>query len=370
MVTRQNILVLGFDPDEQIRLVELLSAGGSKCPFCVWIEPGVDAPDLVIERFYSGIQHGSRIHHVPVLGVVRASDASEIQFDFSYQDLLLWETLTADWLRISIGRVIQRFALESERREVEARMIVRERLGSVGLFASSIAHEIGTPLGVIRGKAEFQLLKHQDDPRYVRDLNVVIQQVDRIARYVRGVVNLGSRNHGGSLVTVKLCSMMGEVLELMEPSLHASGITVDLSCEESKVGRVRVEPESFRQVLFELFSNSIHAIDSSIRKGLIQEGKILASYRFQDGRIVCSFSDNGIGMSADELESVFHPFRSNKGFGEGWGLGLSISYRLIESWDGTLSVQSEPGRGTLITFSLPEATDQVRPQVDQALPGP
>ena len=368
--SRKNILVLGFDQDEQNRLVELLSAGGSECPFCVWIEPHVESPDLVIERFHSGQRPGSRIHRVPVLGLVKAQDVSEIECEFGYQDVLQWEFLTADWLRHSIRRVIQRFTQESDRREVEARLIVRERLGSVGLFASSIAHEIGTPLGVIRGKAEFQLLKHQDDPRYVRDLNVIIQQVDRIARYVRGVVNLGSGQAVSAPVSVKICSMMGEVLDMMKPALQASGIQLDLQGVESGPGRVKVDPEAFRQGWFELFSNSIYAIDRAIRDGMIQEGRIWASYRHREGRIECSFSDNGMGMNPEELDRVFHPFRSNKGFGEGQGLGLSISYRLIESWNGTLKIQSEPGRGTHVTFSLPEAADQVRPQVDQALSSP
>ncbi len=368
--SRKNILVLGFDLSEQNCLVELLSAGGSECPFCVWIEPTGESPDLVIERFRSGERSGARMHHVPVLGLVSEEDAAQIQCDFGYQDVLPWELLNADWLRHAIRRVIQRFAQETERREIEARLIVRERLGSVGLFASSIAHEIGTPLGVIRGKAEFQLLKHQEDPRYVRDLNVIIQQVDRIARYVRGVVNLGSSKASGAPVSVKLCGMMGEVLDLMGPALHASGIQVELQGVQSGPGLVKVEPEAFRQVLFELFSNSIHAIDEAIRRGMVREGRIRASYRHQEGRIECSFSDNGIGMNAEELDRVFHPFRSNKGFGEGWGLGLSISYRLIENWNGSLKIQSEPGRGTLVTFTLPEATDQVRPQVNQTFASP
>jgi signal transduction histidine kinase len=204
----------------------------------------------------------------------------------------------------------------------------------------------------------------------VRDLNVIIQQVDRIARYVRGVVNLGSGQVGAALETVNLCAIMSDVLALMEPALYVSGIEVDLQGVESGPGLVKVDPEGFRQVLFELFSNSLHAIDESIRKGLIREGRIRASYRHHEGRIECSFSDNGIGMGSEELDRVFHPFRSNKGFGEGWGLGLSISYRLIESWGGTMRVQSESGRGTLVTFFLPEATNQVGSQSNQALPSP
>jgi signal transduction histidine kinase len=370
MMIRQNILVLGFNPEEQNRLVELLSSSESDCPFCVWIEPGTENPDLVLERFRPGMTPFSRMHQVPVLGLVWREDANKIQHDFVYQDVLLWETLSADWLAVSVRRVIERFLRESERRDTETRLIVRERLASVGLFASSIAHEIGTPLGVIRGKAEFQLLKHQDDPRYVRDLNVMIQQVDRIARYVRSVVDLGAGSSSRGWVTVSLCSIMAEVLALMEPALVASGISVSLSGREWGPGAVNVEPEAFRQVLFELFSNSIHAIDAGIKRGLIQEGRIRASYRHHSGRVECVFEDNGVGMSPEELEGVFHPFRSNKGFGEGWGLGLSISYRLIESWNGTLGVESQPGAGTRVVFSLPEASIQVRSQIEQALPGP
>jgi len=371
MISRKNILVLGFSVSEQNRLMDLLSAEGSNSPFCVWVDANDSTPDLVIECFDPGQPDRARFHQVPVLSLIRERDLDGIHHDFKYQDVLPWEGVSPGWLRHSIRRAIVRFALESDRRETESKLIVRERLASVGLFASSIAHEIGTPLGVIRGKAEFQLLKHQDDPRYVRDLNVMIQQVDRIARYVRSVVNLGSGlSQQGAWVTVSLCSVMADVLELMGPALHASGIRVDLSGIESGPGRVMVEPEAFRQVLFELFSNSIHAIDSAIRKGSIREGRIQASYQHHAGRIECIFSDNGIGMNPEDLDRVFHPFRSNKGFGEGWGLGLSICYRLIESWNGTLKVQSEAGRGTRVTFSLPEATDQIRSQVNQTFPTP
>jgi signal transduction histidine kinase len=369
MRRKKNILIHGFDRDEQIRLVGMLSAGGSDCPFCIWIEAGEFAPDLLIERFHPGKKSEGIRYQLPVLGLVREDEALETHREFGYQEVLPWERLTPAWLHHAIQSVIERFTLENQRREIESRILVRERLSSVGLFASSIAHEIGTPLGVIRGKAEFQLLKHQDDPRYVRDLNVIIQQVDRIARYVRGVVNLGSGS-GGRVESVHLCSMMADVLALMEPALNASNITVGLKGLETGPGKVKVEPEAFRQVLFELFSNSIHAIEVAIRKGWIREGRIDAFYRHHEGRIECSFYDNGAGMSADELEKVFHPFRSNKGFGGGWGLGLAISYRWIESWNGNLKLESEPGRGTRVTFSLPEATDELRPQIEQTVPCP
>ncbi len=118
MMIRQNILVLGFNPEEQNRLVELLSSSESDCPFCVWIEPGTENPDLVLERFRPGMTPFSRMHQVPVLGLVWREDANKIQHDFVYQDVLLWETLSADWLAVSVRRVIERFLRESERRDI------------------------------------------------------------------------------------------------------------------------------------------------------------------------------------------------------------------------------------------------------------
>jgi signal transduction histidine kinase len=353
-----SVVLIGFESSEERVLRHLVSLiGNLRLSLVAGVSTSLFHVDLVFERT-NDTSH-SRVPHlgVPIIGfrgVECGASASCGDFD----ELLELEKLTPDWLAHSVAGVMRRFKQNRERRKLESEWVVRERVASVGLLASSIGHEIGTPLGVIRGKAEFQLLRVKD-AKQGRDLGVIIDQVDRIARYVRQVVNLSPSLGVGGVISVDLCSMMAEVRGLMDPALEAAGIRVTLRGCERGFSRARVEPEAFRQVLLELFSNSIHAIESAKKSGLIKEGRIHASYRRSEGWLECCFEDNGVGMNAEEIASALHPFRSNKGFGGGHGLGLSVSYRWIQSWNGTLRLESEPGRGLKVHFSLPESELEV-----------
>lgn len=313
-----------------------------------------EIPDLVFVMIHRSENSTRRMRTMPVIGLTTNEGAEERGVPEGFQDVLPWNSLNGSWIVHAVIRALEDFQSERLRREQESKWIIRERLASVGLLASSIAHEIGTPLGVIRGKAEFQLLKLQDDPPRARDLGVMIQQVDRIAGYVRSVVNLAHGSSESGLAEVELCSMMAEVRSLVDPTLHSSNIRVHVSGgAEWGPAIVQVQPEAFRQVLFELFSNSIHAIEAARQVGIIEEGQIRAFYRKAAGSVECCFEDNGIGMDEMELEKAIHPFRSTKGFGKGLGLGLSMSYRWIERWNGSLSLESTSGKGTRVRFSLP-----------------
>jgi signal transduction histidine kinase len=354
-----SAVLIGFDEVEIARLGQLVREYGSSC-LQLLSGPGANPRDADLVLVKIAGSGGSRVplFGIPMIGFVsRRADSDTTNSEF--EEVLVLSDLTGSWLEHSVKGVMRRHAQNQERRRLESEWVVRERVASVGLLASSIAHEIGTPLGVIRGKAEFQLLRLSADPKQARDLGVIIDQVDRIARYVRQVANLSPSVGRGGVVSVDLCSMMAEVRGLMNPALEAAGIRVTLRGCERGFSRARVEPEAFRQVLLELFSNSIHAIESARRSGLIDEGWIHASYRRVQGRLECCFEDNGVGMREEEIACALHPFQSHKGFGGGHGLGLSVSYRWIQSWNGTLRLESEPGRGTKVVFSLPESEIEV-----------
>ena len=272
-------------------------------------------------------------------------------------DFLVKDQISALLLERSIRYSIHRAQAMQSILDREAQILMQDRLASVGLLASSLAHEIGTPLGVIRGRAEYLELQLRNDPQIKKNVDVIISQIDRVSKLIRSLLNLARGDQMKSAGQIFLNETVIEVIDLMAHELKKHGIEVRNELTQNILVKVRGEAEPLHQVLLNLLVNSVHAIETAIKEGRDSDHFIRISAQDLDSRWALNVEDSGCGISEKNLKNLFKPFFTTKEIGVGTGLGLATSYRIIESWRGSIQVKSIEGKGAEFQILLPKGTD-------------
>jgi PAS domain S-box-containing protein len=238
-----------------------------------------------------------------------------------------------------------------EKKQLEAQILRQDRLASIGLLASGLAHEIGTPLGVVRGRAEYLL--EDADPGTRRNLDVIVTQIDRVSKLIYSLLHLA--RSGGSELTasVNVRNVVNDVGALIAPKLRQDGIRFEVVVP----GGVEVVAESSRlqQVFLNLCMNSVHAIETAIRDGRKQGHRLTVSAADKGNTWAIDVTDTGCGVSKENMENLFKPFFTTKEVGEGTGLGLVVTHQIVQSWGGTMWAESVDGSGTTFRLEIPKA---------------
>jgi two-component system NtrC family sensor kinase len=223
-----------------------------------------------------------------------------------------------------------------------------DRLRTVGTLASGIAHELGTPINVIEGHAG--LLREDVDasPGVKESAEVIARQCKRMAGIIRQLLDFARRGGRGTTCSDPL-EVVRQTLAMVAPLARQQG--VDVTIEGVSGSQVAITFGALQQVLANLFVNALHAMAAG---GSLRVCVEAAEVQGQRGhRVAIRVTDSGVGMSAETLERIFEPFFTTKDVGEGTGLGLAIAYAIIDDHGGSIDVESEPGRGSSFTVSLP-----------------
>jgi signal transduction histidine kinase len=229
-----------------------------------------------------------------------------------------------------------------------------ESLAIAGKLCSSIAHEVGTPLNIIAGRAELMLRALPADSPLREDLNVIITQIDRISRMIRAALD-PFRQREPARAAVAPGSVGEELQPLLQHFAKSRGVGLSVSLP-GDLPPVHVDPGHLQQVLINLLTNAIEATPAG---GRVQvTGTPLAD----DGRpgVAIAVKDTGAGIPEHVLPRIFDPFFSTKPAHEGAGLGLAICRDLVRSNGSEIRVASTPGNGTTFTVWLPEAKSENR----------
>lgn len=273
-------------------------------------------------------------------------------------DYLVKDSINPNLIERSIRYSIHRM-------QMEAQILMQDRLASAGLLASSLAHEIGTPLGVIRGRAEFLALQTREDPEIRKNVDVIVSQIDRVSRLIHLLLNLARGDRTHQSYPVHLNRIVEEVLDLMAHELRVHSIEVQNELTRGLAVAVTAEASPFHQVLLNLLVNSVHAIESATRQGR-KEGHFIRISAGESpsapGYWSVLIQDSGCGISRQNMKNLFKPFFTTKEIGVGTGLGLATSYRIIESWGGSIRAESQEGVGTTFWIELPKARESALPE--------
>ena len=261
------------------------------------------------------------------------------------------EHLTRELSEASRSLAREHSLTEQELRETELRARAAENLASVATLVAGLAHEIGTPMGVIRGHAEalesaVQGEKAQWRARTIRD------QIDRISAIIQSLLNI-ARPRQAVRVPVDIAEVADTAIAFLSEKLGRRDVTVER--HYAAAPSVRGDPDKLQQLFLNLFLNAIDAMPEG--------GRLRATIRISAAReIEITISDTGTGIAAADLPHVFTPFFTTKPAGRGSGLGLVVAQDIVADHGGQLDVTSAVDRGTTFTIRLPlGAQDRAAP---------
>jgi len=231
-----------------------------------------------------------------------------------------------------------------ELRQTTRRARAAEDLASVATLVAGLAHEIGTPMGVIQGHAEL-LESSVTDERGRRRLRTIREQIDRISRIIQALLST-ARPREPLRAPLALEPVLENTLSFLGERFKRRGIRVESRYEA--VPAVYGDAEKLQQLFLNLFLNAADAMPDggALRVSLEPNGPA--------GVVVC-VADTGVGIPAEKLGVIFDPFYTTKAAGQGSGLGLVVARGIVADHDGQLQVTSEEGVGTEFRVELPAA---------------
>ncbi len=232
---------------------------------------------------------------------------------------------------------------KAQARDLENQLVRADRLITVGVMATEIAHEVGTPLAVVRGRAE-QVARQAGTGQTAEDLRVIIKQVDQISSTIRQLLDF-SRRSPFETRSVALALVVEHTRELLLVKLEARRLGLKIQLNED-LPMLTADPEQLQQVLVNLL---INACDASQPGSQIS----LSARRAPNDMVAIEVLDHGCGISPEHLKAVFDPFFTTKARGEGTGLGLSITAGIVRNHAGQIDLRSSPDEGTTVTVLWP-----------------
>jgi PAS domain S-box-containing protein len=231
----------------------------------------------------------------------------------------------------------------TDRANIEEQLQLSEKMAAIGLLAAGVAHEVNTPLTGISSFTQMLLERSEpDDPR-TQLLEKIERQTFRAAKIISSLLNL-ARPSSGDTGPVELHAAIGDVLSLLEHQFRAGKIQVRRSLAPSGVV-VRGVEYKLQQVFLNLFLNA--------RDAMPRGGWLSVSTEVDGGVAVVEVADTGVGIPSEHLARIYDPFFTTKPEGRGTGLGLSVTYGIIQEHGGTLTCDSEAGEGTRFRLTLP-----------------
>jgi PAS domain S-box-containing protein len=239
-----------------------------------------------------------------------------------------------------------RYAREvSEQKKMEQKIQQTEKLVALGQLASGVAHEINNPLGIILCYAD--LLKKQlaELPQGLQDLEVIEKQTINCKHIVTDLLQF-ARSQKSNKEPAQVNEIIQEVVQMFKHKLKKSNIQLELDLDQD-LPETRINAGKIKQVLVNLLMNALHAVNE---QGLIQ---ISSGQETGGERLWVAIWDNGEGVQSSIQGRIFDPFFSTKVTGEGTGLGLSVSYGIVQEHNGEIRVESEKGLWSRFTVVLP-----------------
>jgi signal transduction histidine kinase len=235
----------------------------------------------------------------------------------------------------------------TERKRMAQEMARSERLALAGQLASGLAHEIGTPLNVIAGTAEYLLSDLPEDSPRRADLEIIGQEAHRVADLVRRLLGL-VRERSEVRAPLEVHDVLDHTLRLLEYRLQKENIVVvkQYAPNLPPVWGVRQELE---QVFLNLLVNAWHAMPEG--------GTITITTLRQGAQASIDIADTGCGIPEAHMSRLFEPFFTTKSPEQGTGLGLAVAYQLIAGHGGRLEIASQVNQGTTVTVTLPLAEE-------------
>ncbi|AJE03091.1 PAS domain-containing sensor histidine kinase [Geobacter pickeringii] len=295
-------------------------------------------------------------HECPVERAIRGERAETSHVSVREGNKTQYVDITATTIKDALGeknRALVFFRDVSKKRLQEMHLIQSEKMSSIGVLATGIAHEINNPLTSVAGYAEALLRRFRDEPALERDsrldvfpryLEVIVRESYRCKGIINHLLSFG-RKSDGIAVMADMNAILLEILELLRHQPDYRRIDVVTTLKED-LPRVLGDPSGLRQVCMNLLVNAHQAIAGAGRVAVTTE---IAG----DTAISITIRDTGPGIAPDMLDRIWDPFFTTKEVGKGVGLGLALTFDIIKRHGGEIHAESRLGEGSLFTVILP-----------------
>jgi len=242
----------------------------------------------------------------------------------------------------------------TSRVRLEEQLQQREKLSSIGLLAAGVAHEVNTPLTGVSSYTQMLLsMLAETDPKHALLLKVR-RQAERATIIVNNLLNFSRTGDATEFTELNISSVLDDTLQLLEPQLRGNQIEIVRGYDPDSP-QVFGNSGQLQQVFTNLLLNARDAIPAG---GSIRISTLPAD----DHSLTIEVSDSGIGIAPENVAKIYDPFYTTKGVGRGTGLGLAVSYGIVQEHSGHISVESTPGQGTKFRITLPTVNARARLQ--------
>lgn len=219
----------------------------------------------------------------------------------------------------------------------------KENLALIGEVVSSIAHSLSNPLNVISGNADYLLMDRKEEDADYEEIKTIAVEAGRITKSLRGLLNF-SRPLQVEKREVNLNDVIDDVVQKSKFSIGDKEIIINKKLDK-ELPLIKADKSQIEDVITNLVINSIQSFTD--------HGNVDIITSKNGSNVKVTVTDNGPGIPGENLEKIFKPFFSSKGYGKGTGLGLPIAKRIINEHGGTIDVKSIPGKETSFTIQLP-----------------
>ena len=246
----------------------------------------------------------------------------------------------------------------TERIDLEVQLTQADKLSSIGLLAAGVAHEVNTPLAVISSYTQMLAKQLQADPQKAAVLDKITKQTFRASEIVNNLLNF-SRTTGTELTEISVNKVIADTLALLDHQFKVAQIQVQSELQEN-LPSIQGNAGRLQQVFLNLFLNA---------KDAMTGGGVLNVATLNGEFVSVRVSDTGSGIAQENIQRIYDPFFTTKtapaeGQNRGTGLGLSVTYGIIQEHAGHIRVESRPGQGTTFTLDFPMITTSTRKAIN------
>ncbi|MFZ7944406.1 MULTISPECIES: PAS domain S-box protein [Bacillaceae] len=241
------------------------------------------------------------------------------------------------------GKPYQYLAIRNditERKKTEEVLHRQDKLAAVGQLAAGVAHEIRNPLTSMKGYTEFLQLDEKD-PERLEFLNIILDEIERVNTIVEDFMVL-AKPKAVELEEKNVVPVIRNVVSLLEFEARKKNVRLSFNCNQEII-QIECDENRLKQVFLNFIKNGIEAMPNG--------GDIHVNTMIHDNNVQISIQDTGVGIPKDKLKKLGEPFFTTKSNGN--GLGLMVSFKIIESHNGKVFVESEPNKGTTFNILLP-----------------
>jgi PAS domain S-box-containing protein len=231
----------------------------------------------------------------------------------------------------------------TEKVRLEDQLLQSEKLSSIGLLAAGLAHEVNTPITGISSYTQMLLKDTPDSDSRKPILEKIEKQTFRAAEIVNGLLNF-ARMNGSEFQDLDVNRLIQESLSLLDHQMRQTHIKIETALDTS-LPAVYGNSGKLQQVFINLFLNARDAMSSG--------GELKIRTAMNDHMVIVDIQDSGVGISEENIKRIYDPFFTTKSSGKGTGLGLAVTYGIIQEHGGRIFVDSSPGVGTRFRLKLP-----------------